>query len=263
MAGKTWEAAKARNPAEVYNEKRRIIMAQMQKDSAVAKAWLYGYRNMLGPAGYAGLKAEVAFFEQNRKPLNLVVAADIGDATDFVGVVDGVMHRIDVTTNIAFKRLASYEPLQLEGALYKVAVVDRGRFDLVDINFPFCGHCQRGRILPTAMLLEENHNRHGESHWSNDQLLVNICSACGEVEVAIASPLRSSTTSGRSTATSTKLSARPKTSVRRRSMSAQRPAHTRAAPAATCRTSSELVWSRSAARAMRSQIHRTTTATGR
>ncbi len=62
MAGKTWEAAKARNPAEVYNEKRQIIIAQMQKDSAVAKTWLDGYRNTLGPAGYAGLKAEVALF---------------------------------------------------------------------------------------------------------------------------------------------------------------------------------------------------------
>ncbi|CAN7519020.1 hypothetical protein LJR235_003571 [Pararhizobium sp. LjRoot235] len=184
MAGKMWKAAKARNPAEVYTEKRRIIFAQMQKDPAVAKTWLDGYRNTLGPAGYAGLKAEVAFFEQHCKDLNLIVAADIGDATDFVGVVDGAMHLIDVTTNIAFKRLASYEPLQLDGALYKVAVFDQGRFDLVDINFPFCEHCQGGRILPTAVLMEENHNRHGDSQWSNDQLLVNICSACGEVEVA-------------------------------------------------------------------------------
>lgn len=178
-----WKTNKARNPAEVYNEKRRIIFAQMQKDVAVAKTWLDGYRNALGHAGYAGLKAEVAFFEKHHKHLNLVVAADVGDATDFVGTVDGVMHRIDVTTNIAFKRLASYEPLQLEGALYKVAVFDQGRFELVDINFPFCGHCRSGRILPTAVLLEENHNQHGESQWSNDQLLVNICSACGEVEV--------------------------------------------------------------------------------
>lgn len=184
MAGNMWKTTKARNPAEVYNEKRRIIFAQMQKDVAVAKSWLNGYRNALGPAGYAGLKAEVAFFEQHHKHLNLVVAADVGDATDFVGFVDGAMHRIDVTTNIAFKRLASYEPLQLEGALYKVAVFDHGRFELVDINFPFCGHCRGGRILPTAVLLEENHNQHGDSQWSNDQLLVNICSACGEVEVA-------------------------------------------------------------------------------
>ncbi len=184
MAGKMWKKAKDRNPAEIYNEKRRIIFAQMQKDPTVAKTWLDSYCTTLGPMGYAGLKAEVAFFEQHRRDLNLIVAADIGDATDFVGVVDGAMYRIDVTTNIAFKRLASYEPLQLEGALYKVAVFDQGRFDLVDINFPFCAHCQSGRILPTAVLLEENHNQHGDSQWSNDQLLVNICSACGEVKVA-------------------------------------------------------------------------------
>jgi hypothetical protein len=183
MTEKMWKAAKARNPAEIYTEKRRIIFVQMLKDPAVAKTWLDGYRDTLGPMGYAGLKAEIAFFEQHRKDLNLTVAADIGDATDFVGVVDGALHRIDVTTNIAFKRLTSYEPLQLDGALYKVAVFDQGRFDLVDINFPFCEHCQGGRILPTAVLLEENHNRHGDSQWSNDQLLVNICSACGEIEV--------------------------------------------------------------------------------
>jgi len=57
MAGRKWEAAKARNPAEIYNEKRRIIFAQMQKDPDVAKAWLDGYRDTLGPAGYAGLNA--------------------------------------------------------------------------------------------------------------------------------------------------------------------------------------------------------------
>jgi hypothetical protein len=184
MAGKKWKAAKTSNPSEVYNEKRRIIFAQMHKDIAVAKNWLDKYRNTLGPKGYVGLKAEVAFFEQYRKQFNLVVAADIGDATDFVGVVGGVNHRIDVTTNIAFKRLASYEPLQLDGALYKVAVFDQGHFELVDINFPFCERCKVGRILPTAVLLEENHNLQGDSQWSNDQLLVNICSACGHGKVA-------------------------------------------------------------------------------
>ena len=34
MAGKMW---KSRDPAEIYNEQRRIIFAQMQKDTAGAK----------------------------------------------------------------------------------------------------------------------------------------------------------------------------------------------------------------------------------
>ncbi len=184
MAGKSWMAAKARNPAEVYNEKRRIIFAQMLKDPAVAKQWLERYRATLGSRGYAGLAAEVAFFEQHQKDMDLVVTADIGDATDFVGVIGGLQHRIDVTTNVHFKRLAAYEPLQLAGARYKVALLDQGRFELIDINFPFCPHCKTGRVLPTGLLLEENRNAQGESQWSNDQLLVNICSSCGEVEVA-------------------------------------------------------------------------------
>ena len=39
MTEKMWKAAKARNPAEIYNEKRRIIFVQMLKDPAVAKTW--------------------------------------------------------------------------------------------------------------------------------------------------------------------------------------------------------------------------------
>lgn len=171
------------NPVEVYTRTRRIVFSQMLKDPDEAKRWLEGYRQSLGPAGYIGLKAEVAFFEQYRQAFELVLAADVGDATDFVGMIDGVLHRIDVTTNSAFKQLQSYEPLQLQGARYKIAVLDQGKFDLIDINFPFCPNCKTGRILPTGMLLEENTDAHGNSQWSNDQLQVDICSACGESKV--------------------------------------------------------------------------------
>ena len=184
MAKAMWSAAKARNPAEIYNDKRRIIFAKLLKDPHVAKQWLEGYRQTLGPTGYAGLAAEVAFFEQYRKSMDLVVTADIGDATDFVGMINGRQHRIDVSTNINFKRLAAYEPLQLEGAHYKIALQVQGCFELIDINFPFCPLCRTGRILPTGLLLKENRNAQGESQWSNDQLLVNICSGCETVEVA-------------------------------------------------------------------------------
>jgi len=172
------------NPVEVYTRTRRIVFSQMLKDPAKAKRWLENYRKSLGPAGYAGLQAEVAFFEQYRSAFDLVLAADVGDATDFVGVIDGAMHRIDVTTNVAFKQLKSYEPLQMQGARYKIAVLDQGKFDLIDINFPFCATCSLGRILPTGMLLEETPDSRGDSQWSNDQLLVKICSDCGEIKVA-------------------------------------------------------------------------------
>lgn len=176
--------AKDKNPIEIYTRTRRIIFAQMLKNPNEAKQWLERYRQTLGPKGYAGLKAEVAFFDQHRSTYDLVLAADVGDATDFVGMVDGAMHRIDVTTNADFKRLTSYEPLQLEGAHYKIAVLDQGKFELIDINFPFCSICTTGRVLPTGMLLGVNYDAQGNNQWSNDQILVNICSNCGHIKVA-------------------------------------------------------------------------------
>lgn len=176
--------AKAQDPAEIYNQKRRIIFSTYDKDPALARQWLDDYKSTLGPRGYAGLKAELAFYEKHRGDFQLVPALDAGDATDFAGVIDGRGHRIDVTTNVAYKRLASYEPLQAQGDSYKIAVYDGRRFDLIDVNFPFCSSCKVGRVLPTAALLSENFNDRGESQWSNDQILVEICGSCGDYKEA-------------------------------------------------------------------------------
>ncbi len=176
--------SKGPSTIEVYNKTRRILLNQIGKDPVEAYRWLETtYRKNLDARGYAGLKAEMNFLERYGREFRLVVAADIGDATDFAGVIDGTMHRIDVTTNASVKRLKSYEPLQLEGHRYKIAVLENGEFDIIDINFPICEECDSGRVLPTGMLLPQN-TRDGESLWSNDQLLVNICSHCGHVEVA-------------------------------------------------------------------------------
>lgn len=37
------KAAKAKNPAHIYNEKRRIILSGMMNDPAKARKWLDGY----------------------------------------------------------------------------------------------------------------------------------------------------------------------------------------------------------------------------
>jgi hypothetical protein len=171
--------AKAKNPAEIYNEKRRIVFSTLNKDPAKARTYLDGYCKILGAKGYKGLDAELRFFEQYRGKLQLVPSLDAGDATDFSAVIDGRMHRIDVTTNLDYKKLAAYEPLQALGEPYKIAVFDGTTFELVDVNFPFCEHCDGGRVFPTGILLGENHNDHGDSRWSNDQLLLEICGACG------------------------------------------------------------------------------------
>jgi hypothetical protein len=155
------------------------------KDPAEARKWLEGYRDrhVLDARGYAGLKAELDFFERYEREFGLVPALDVGDSTDFSGTVDGTSRSFDVTTNLNFKNLAKYEPMQIRGRRYKIALFGGNGFELIDINFPFCEDCKTGRVLPTAMLLDDNFNEDGESNWSNDQLLVTICSGCQRTEV--------------------------------------------------------------------------------
>lgn len=176
--------AKAINPAQIYNEKRRILLSKMTTDPDTARQWLKGYQKTLGATGYAGLKAEIDFFEMYQKEFQLTPALDVGDATDFVGEIDGQLHRIDVTTNIDFKKLETYEPFQADGYCYRIAVWDGNDFELVDINFPFCKDCGKGRILPTGLLLGENFDEEGKSLWSNNQQLVAICNFCGKYDIA-------------------------------------------------------------------------------
>jgi hypothetical protein len=175
--------AKAKHPAEIYNEKRRIVFSTFNKDPDLARTYLEKYRPAIGDRGYADLNAELTFFEWHRSDFQLVPALDAGDATDFPAVIDGKMYRIDVTTNLDYKRLDRYEPLQAQGEVYKIAVYNGSSFELVDVNFPFCRVCRTGRVLPTAALLGENYNAAGESQWSHDQLLVEICGACGDYTV--------------------------------------------------------------------------------
>lgn len=177
------QTARQRNPAQIYNDKRRIVMSKMMTDPAKAREWLDGYKNDLGSRGHAGLNAELEFFDRYRRDYQLTPALDVGDATDFTGEIDGRLHRIDVTANIDFKKLSTYERFQAEGYRYRIAVWDGDDFELVDINFPFCKTCREGRILPTAALLGENHDGKGNSRYSNDQSLVSICSSCDEYTV--------------------------------------------------------------------------------
>ncbi len=126
--------AKARNPAEIYNEKRRIVITEFMKDPVEARKWLDGYRNTLGPKGYVGLKAELDFFEKYVDEFGLVPTLDAGNSTDFAGTVDNATRCFDVTTNIKFKKLGKYEPMQLKGRRYTIAVFDGNGFEFVDIK---------------------------------------------------------------------------------------------------------------------------------
>lgn len=169
---------------EEFAKKRRILFSTFHKGvegQRLAFEYLEGYKKTLDHRSYIGLKAELGFYQKYAKEFSLAVAADVGDHTDFTGLMAKEHYRFDVTTNPDYKKLKDYEPLQKGiNAKYKIAVVNHsGEIDeLIDINFPFCPECEQGRLIDTVILLPENHNDEGESKWTNDQALIGVCNYC-------------------------------------------------------------------------------------
>ena len=95
--------------AEEFNRIRRILFSTIhdqRRGFTAAYDYLEGYRNKLGPASYAGLKAEIAFYQQYGQEFNLTVAGDMGEHADFAGKYGSEVSRFDVTTNINFKNFS-------------------------------------------------------------------------------------------------------------------------------------------------------------
>jgi hypothetical protein len=106
----------------------------------------------------------------------------MGEHADFSGTYGSTPVRFDVTTNIDFKDFSTYEPYMGHGIGYKIALLDAGSFDVIDVfdlGFDRCG-CG-GYLIPIAVFLDQNYNRHGEAQWCNDQLLIRTCTGCNEL----------------------------------------------------------------------------------
>jgi hypothetical protein len=173
--------------AEDYNRIRRILFSTVhdpKKGFETALEFLEKtYRYQLGPAGYVGMRAELAFYQRHRAEFALTVAGDMGEHADFAGVLGGEATRFDVTTNISFKRFADYEPYMGEGLRYKIALMDSGSFEIVDVfdlAFRICEDCGRHRI-PSFVLFGQNLDANGEGKWTNDQLLIDVCLGCERI----------------------------------------------------------------------------------
>lgn len=172
--------------AEQYNRIRRIIFSTAndpQRGFSVAREWLSTtYRTKLDANGFKGLCAELTFYERHGREFCLTVAGDMGEHADFAGMYGKQPVRFDVTTNLAFKKFTDYEPYMGKGPRYKIALLDSGNFevvDVIDLAFPRCMNCG-GLLIPAVVLLNQNYNRHGESQWSNDQVVLDICTECDE-----------------------------------------------------------------------------------
>ena len=94
------------NSAKIYNDIRRILFSTYHKygiDKTLE--YLEGYKVKLESPSYIGLKAEINFYKKKCKEFDLVVAADVGDHTDFSGRLGSQSYRFDVTTNADYKKL--------------------------------------------------------------------------------------------------------------------------------------------------------------
>jgi len=172
--------------AKTYNDIRRILFCTANdpmKGFPCAYEYLERtYKKKLDNKGYVGILAELKFYEKYRREFNLTVAGDMGEHADFAGTLGREATRFDVTTNINFKKFHDYEPYMGHGPSYKIALLDQGNFEVIDVlnlAFPKC-ECCGGYLIPTVILLDQNYNRHGDSLWNNDQLLIDICENCEE-----------------------------------------------------------------------------------
>jgi len=128
------------------------------------------------------LKAELNFYQKHGQEFNLTVAGDMGEHADFAGSYGSLTARFDVTTNLSYKKFRDYEPYMGVGLRYKIALLDQNNFevlDVFDLAFPKCDSCG-GYLIPCIVLLGQNYNPHGESQWTNDQLLIDVCTGCNE-----------------------------------------------------------------------------------
>jgi hypothetical protein len=171
--------------ASEYNKIRRILFCTVHDKSkgfSYAYEYLETYRKHLGTAGYCGLKAELNFYEKHKREFSLTVAGDMGEHADFGGCYDSHQTRFDVTTNLSYKNFKDYEPYMGQGHRYKIALLDKNNFEVIDVfdlAFPKCESCG-GHLIPCVVLLEQNYNHHGESRGTNDQLLIDVCTGCSE-----------------------------------------------------------------------------------
>lgn len=165
-----------------YNQIRRILFSTVHKRElgmATAKRYLEGYQRELGYNGYVGLKAELAFYEHHRRDYSLTVAADVGEHADFSGMLGNQQCRFDVTTTLMYKDWDQYEPFLGQGISYKIALLEHGTFELVDVLELAFERCEcGGYLIPCVTLLGQNYSLKGEPTWTNDQLLMDVCAGC-------------------------------------------------------------------------------------
>lgn len=169
------------HPAGIYNNIKNITLSLYHsKGIKEASKYLDSQASRLGRAWY-GLKAELLFYHNYRNQFILDPVNDYGIKCDFTGDIDGVSHcRIDVTTNIDFKKLATYDPIMSkDNRKYKIVVVDynTGNLqELFDLNFP-CDRSGEGKLFDIALFMPADFDNEGCSKYNYYQKIITLGSS--------------------------------------------------------------------------------------
>lgn len=117
------------HPATVYNRVKSIVFSRLNRDGiAETYKFLDSQRGTTLPIpAWFGLKAELDFYTGYKDVYTLDPTLDFGIKCDFVGDIDGCERcRIDVTTNINFKRYKEYESIQQKDhRKYKIVLMNK------------------------------------------------------------------------------------------------------------------------------------------
>ena len=135
-----------------------------------------------------GLRAEIDFYHQYRDKYNLTLAEDSGDSCDFAGFISGQPVRIDVTTNVNFKKAAHYTKPSCAGREYILAVRTT-----TASSFQLLAAWQLGSVpspclskedaIPLVVIYPEGSSRGGSPDGWNTVKDVAYCHSCQQGHV--------------------------------------------------------------------------------
>lgn len=81
-----------------------------------------------------------------------------------------------MTTNIKFKDLEDYEPIQKKDhRMYKIVIIDKDNGEIkniVDLNFAFSKN--GGRLMDIALFMPQEHNSYGEPKYNYWQRILTV-----------------------------------------------------------------------------------------
>jgi len=146
------------HPAETYNRIKGIVFSIFNRDGELAAyKTLENNRTNLPLPSWYGLKAELDFYSKNKTKFTLDPVFDYGIKCDFVGNFDGINNcRLDITTNLDYKKLETYDSIQRQDdRKYKVVVMDKNTgeiADIFDMNFPI-DESGDGRVFEVALFM--------------------------------------------------------------------------------------------------------------